>query len=85
MSKVLLVVDMADEEFEAFDIFNEQEMIVDIGVYYNTFSGWSFIRKDLLCAKKMPEEISQLLGGDYTDGWNDCIDTILGRKKEIYD
>ena len=91
MSKVLLIVDMPDEEYKVFDIYKDQEMIVDIGFCHDDISGWSFLRKILLCAKQIPEkkpisrdrgknhcEYSLLDRLEYQKGFNDCIEEILG-------
>ena len=82
MSKVLLIIDMTDDEYKLFNTFFRKEiMTVDIGYYYDAIEGWSYLRKRLLSAKPMPEYVNPSSYSDeYGVGYNECIDKILGEE-----
>ena len=88
--KALLVIDMSDEEYRLFKKYAKQEMIVDIGYDYDNISGWAFIRRKLLRVKPMPTQVIGYRNTfaienkymNYQDGYNACIDDILGDNNE---
>ena len=93
MSKVLLIVDMTDNEYKLFNTFYKKEIMnVDIGYYYDAMEGWSYLRKKLLCAKPIPEpkdehvkmdnwELGSIINAE-SRGYNKCLDEILGENDE---
>lgn len=89
MSKVLLVIDMSDEDYQLLEKYTKQKMIVDIGFNHDNMFGWTFMRRKVLCAKPMPERInplkvdsSNLLDLGYMHGRNDLINEMEGEVEE---
>lgn len=52
--KAILVIDVKQDELDLLDEYKKQNMIVDIGYYYDEIQGWSFTRKKLSSIKSMP-------------------------------
>ena len=78
--KAILVIDIEDKAFEYYSKQNPKALTVDLMDHVGESRG--FYRPKFLSLKPMPqkkqheEEIDYDYG--YIDGWNDCIDEILG-------
>lgn len=58
--KVLLVIDIEQYELDLLNEYKKQDMIVDIGFYYDKINGWSFMRKGLLSITPLPQKVHEL-------------------------
>lgn len=75
--KAILVIDLPNDLDISLD-----EIKADITVLSKDFrKSMLYLKYKNIALKPLPERIEQYLGGDFTDGWNACIDEILGEEK----